>query len=168
MPGGEKVELAPQGAGAGHLDVGVGVGLVVVAEDEQVVLVVLQGCRNGGQAHVHTAAVAAEGDDVDGLFLHLALAHQGGQAGRGAGGGGTAGTQLGVHPRHDPRRAVVSGVGHVHAAGAADDDGARTGGLDHEAHDQGGLAALTGAVAGGEAFEHRDLFDAPNLGQLLL
>src|SRR3990170_7114310 len=67
--------------------------------------------------------------------------------------------ELGVHPRHDPRRAVVGRVGHVHAARAAEHDRARPGRLHHQLHDERRLAALARAVARGEELFEGDLLD---------
>src|SRR5439155_8110571 len=75
-------------------------------------------------------------------------------------GGRARGAELRVHPRHHPGRRVVRGVGHVHAARGAEDDGPRPGRLDHELHDQGRLAALAGPVTGGEVLLEGDLLDA--------
>ena len=162
----ESAVGAPRRA-ARHLNVGVGVGFVVVAQNQQVVFVVLQGGGNGREAHIHAAAVAAEGDDVDGIAVHLAFAHHRGQAGGGAGGGAAGRAELGVHPRHHPGSAVVGGVGDIHTAGAAQHDAARAGGLNHQPHGQRRLAALAGAVAGAVELLHRDILDAPNRGQFL-
>src|SRR5262252_6971843 len=60
-----------------------------------------------------------------------------------------------MRPRQHPGRGVVAGVGHVHAAGGPGDQGTRAGHLGHVAHDEGALAALAGAVAGGVVLLHR-------------
>src|SRR6266849_6988344 len=95
------------GGGAGELDVRVGVGLVVVHQDERVVLLVGQGGRDRAQPHVRTAAVTAERDDVDRLGLHLALLHEGLEAGGRPERSRAGGPELGVHPRHHPQGRVV-------------------------------------------------------------
>src|SRR5437773_1154801 len=59
-----------------ELDVRVRVRLVVVEQDQRVVFLVRHRRGDGAHAHVRTAAVTAERDDVDGLGLHLALPHQ--------------------------------------------------------------------------------------------
>ena len=55
-----------------------------------------------GQAGIGAAAVTADGDDVDGLILHLAFAHQRLVGGCDAYGARAGGEQLGVHPWHHP------------------------------------------------------------------
>ena len=116
--------------------------------------------RDGAEAHVRAAAVTAESDDVDLLVLELALAHQDFEPGGGAERRGTGRSELRVHPGHDPRRRVVSGVRDVHAPGRPEDDGAWTRGLDHVSHDERGLASLAGAVSGDEELVVRDVLDA--------
>ena len=114
-------------------------------------------CRDGGEAHIRAATIAAEGDDVDGLFLHLALTHERFQAGRRAKRGRAAAPQLGMHPWDNPGGAVVGGVSHVHTARAAEHDRARAGSLGHHLHHQRRFAALAGAVARGEELLERNL-----------
>ena len=144
----------------GNLDVGVGVRLVVVHQDQEVVVGMGHGGRDGAQAHVRAAAVAAEGDDVDGLVLHGALAHLDAERRGRAQRAGARAAQLRVHPGHAPRGGVVRGVGHVHAARAAQNDGPGTGGLGHQFHDLRRLAALAGAVAGGVVLLVWNLLDS--------
>src|SRR5712692_809353 len=159
--GGAEGGVGTEGGHARELDVGVGIRLVVVEQDEGVVLLVRQRRRDRAHAHVGSAAVAAERDHVDRLRLHLALAHERLEARRRAQRGRARRAELRVHPRHDPWRRVVRRVRDVHAAGRAQHDRARTRGLHHELHDQGGLAPLAGPVAGGEVLLERDLLDAP-------
>src|SRR2546426_6124222 len=116
--------------------------------------------RDGRESHVSAAAVAAEGDAVDGLVLDLPLAHERLEAGRRAQRRRATRPELRVHPGHHPRGAVVGGIGHVHAAGTPQHDGARPRRLDHQLHHQRRLAALAGAVAGGEVLLQRELLDA--------
>ena len=144
-----------------ELDVRVGVRLVVVEQDERVVFLVSEGRRDGAEAHVRTATVAAERDDVDGLGLHLALLHQRLQAGGRPERGRARRSELRVHPRHHPGCRVVRRVRDVHTARRSQDDGAWARRLHHELHDEGRLAALAGPVTRGEVLLDRDLLDAP-------
>ena len=61
-----------------------------------------QGGRDGTQAHVRAAAIAAEGDDIDGLVLHRALAHLDAEGCRRSERARTGAPQLRVHPRNAP------------------------------------------------------------------
>ena len=156
---------AERGVGAvrrhpGELDIGVGVRLVVVEENQRIVLLVRQRGRDRSEPHVGPAAVAAEGDDVDGLGFHLALAHESLQSSRGPECRRPRGSQLRVHPRHHPGRRVIRRVRDVHTSGRAEHDRARPGRLHHELHDQRGLAPLTRPMPGREVLLDRDPLDA--------
>src|SRR3984893_10420847 len=157
---GAEGRIGAVGRRARELDVRVGVRLVVVHQDKRVVLLVRQGRRDGPETHVRPAPVAAEGDDVDRLGLHLALLHECLETRRRAERGRARGAELGVHPRDYPGRRVVRRVGHVHAPGRGQDYGPGPRRLDHEFHDQGRLATLTGAVAGGEVFLDGNLLNS--------
>src|SRR6185312_5535413 len=74
--GGAERGIGAPWRAAGKLNVSVGVRLVVVHENQAVVVRMGQGRGNRAYAHVRAAAVAAEGNHVDWLFLHLAFAHQ--------------------------------------------------------------------------------------------
>ena len=152
----ERGIRAPRRA-ARELDVRIGIRLVVVQQNKAVVVGVGQSRGNRAHAHVGAATVAAESDDVDGLLLHLALAHEGLQSGGRPERSRPAAAELGVHPRHYPRGAVVGGISYIHAPGAAQHDRSRPGSLSHHLHYQRRLAALAGAVAGGEVFLQRNL-----------
>ncbi len=145
------------GCAAGKLDIGVGVAFVVIHQDEQVVIGMRERGRDGRKAHIRAATIAAEGDNVDGLLLHLALAHQRLQTHRRAQGCRAAAPELGVHPGNDPGGTVVRRVRDVHASSTAQDDRPGACGLGHHLHHQGGLAALAGAMARGEELLERNL-----------
>ena len=150
-----------------QLDVRVRVRLVVVHEDQAVVVGMGKRRRNGAHAHVGAAAVAAEGDDVDRLVLHLALAHEHLEGCRRAERRRAGRPELRVHPRDDPRRAVVRRVRDVHAPCAPQDDGARACRFHHQLHHQSRLAALASPVSGGEELLERKLLHALERIQLL-
>src|SRR5271157_4094947 len=132
----------------GNLDIGIGIRLVVIHQDQEVVVGMAHGGRNSAQAHVRTAAIAAEGDDVDGLVLHEALAHLDAECRGRSQCAGARTAQLGVHPGDAPGGSIVRGVSHVHAASAPQNDRSGSRGLRHQFHDLRRLAALAGAVAG--------------------
>ena len=87
--------------------------------------------RNAGQAGIGAAPVTADGDDVNGFVLHLALAHQRFISGGDAQGACAGGEQLGVHPWNGPWSGVITGVGYVHAPGAVQHDCSGTSGFCH-------------------------------------
>src|SRR3954464_11273328 len=160
LPGRAEGGVRAVGSRSRELDVGVGVRLVVVHEDEAVVVGMRERRGDAADAHVRPAAVAAEGDHVDGLVLELALAHERLQRRRRAQRRRARRAELGVHPGHHPGRAVVRRVGDVHAARAPEDDGARPRRFHHQLHHQRRLAALTGAVARGEVLLEGQLLHA--------
>src|SRR5712664_594512 len=166
-PGGTERGVRAPGSRAAELDIGVRVRLVVVHQDQAVVVWMGERGGDGGDAHVRAAAVAAEGDHVDGLFLHLALAHQRLERRCRTERGGARGAELRVHPGHDPAGRVVRRVGDVHAPCASEHDGARPRRLHHHLHHQRRLAALTGAVARGEVLLDGQLLHALERIELL-
>jgi hypothetical protein len=66
-----------------------------------------------------------------------------------------------VHPRDHPWRRVVRRVGDVHAARRPEDDRPGPGRLDHELHDQRGLAPLASTVPRGKVLFEGNLLNSP-------
>src|SRR5206468_9395830 len=115
------------------------------------------------QSHIAAAEVAAKRDGVNRLIFDFAFALHGAHTCSHSNRRRAACAELGMHPRHDPRGRHVAGIGDVHTAGRAGDDGSRTRGFNEAAHRRRGFASLTGAMTRRIKLFQRDLVNAFDL-----